>query len=81
MAEVAPVATLGDVSDLRFNNHRGIKALVSIVLLLGCVAYLASQIKAGASFRAIRKNGKFHGKIPTTTPIGLWNRKILNILE
>jgi Na+/proline symporter len=52
MAEVAPVATLGDVSDLRFNNHRGIKALVSIILLLGCVAYLASQIKAGADLFA-----------------------------
>jgi len=52
MAEIAPVATLGDVSDLRFNNHRGIKALVSIILLLGCVAYLASQIKAGADLFA-----------------------------
>lgn len=52
MAEVAPVATLGDVSDLRFNNHRGIKALVSIIMLLGCVAYLASQIKAGADLFA-----------------------------
>ena len=52
MAEVAPVATLGDVSDLRFNHHRGIKALMSIILLLGCVAYLASQIKAGADLFA-----------------------------
>lgn len=52
MAEVAPVATLGDVSDLRFDNHRGIKALMSMILLLGCIAYLASQIKAGADLFA-----------------------------
>ncbi|SHJ81288.1 Na+/proline symporter [Paramaledivibacter caminithermalis DSM 15212] len=46
MAELGPVASLGDISDLRFNNNRAIKAIMSIVLFLGCVAYLASQIKA-----------------------------------
>lgn len=46
MAEVGPVASLGDISDLRFNKHGGIKALLSVVLFVGCVAYLASQIKA-----------------------------------
>lgn len=52
MAEVGPVATLGDVSDLRFNNHRGIKAVLSIILFVGCVSYLASQIKAGSDLFA-----------------------------
>lgn len=46
MAEIGPIASLGDISDLRFNHHRGIKALVSLVMFIGCVAYLASQIKA-----------------------------------
>jgi Na+/proline symporter len=49
MAEVGPVASLGDISDLRFNNNRGIKALMSIILFLGCIAYLAAQIKAGST--------------------------------
>lgn len=39
---------LGDISDLRFNNNRGIKAIMSIILFIGCIAYLASQIKAGS---------------------------------
>ncbi|MGF1468640.1 MAG: hypothetical protein ACFCGT_21150 [Sandaracinaceae bacterium] len=52
MAEVGSVATLGDVADLRFGGHRGVKATMSLVLLLGCVAYLAAQIKAGAELFA-----------------------------
>ncbi|SHD75993.1 sodium:solute symporter family transporter [Schnuerera ultunensis] len=48
MAEVGPVASLGDISDLRFNNNRGIKVLMSIIIFIGCIAYLASQIKAGS---------------------------------
>lgn len=48
MAEVGEVASLGDISDLRFNNNRVIKFCMSIILLLGCVAYLSAQIKAGA---------------------------------
>lgn len=48
MAELGSVASLGDISDLRFNNNRVIKALMSIVLFIGCIAYLASQIKAGS---------------------------------
>ena len=48
MAELGPVASLGDISDLRFNNNRGIKAIMSIILFIGCIAYLASQIKAGS---------------------------------
>ncbi|KUO71346.1 MAG: hypothetical protein APF77_12635 [Clostridia bacterium BRH_c25] len=46
MAELGPIASLGDISDLRFNNSRAIKALMSIVLFLGSIAYLAAQIKA-----------------------------------
>lgn len=47
MAEVGDVSSLGDISDLRFNHNRYIKAILSIILFLGCVAYLAAQIKAG----------------------------------
>ena len=46
MAEVAPIASLGDIADLRYGNHRGIKALLSLVLFVGAIAYLASQISA-----------------------------------
>lgn len=48
MAEVGTVASLGDITDMRFNHSRLIKGVMSIILLLGCVAYLASQIKAGS---------------------------------
>ena len=48
MAEIGDVSSLGDVSDLRFNNNRYIKAVLSIILFIGCVAYLAAQIKAGS---------------------------------
>ncbi len=48
MAELGAVSSLGDISDLRFNNNRYIKAILSIVLFIGCVAYLAAQIKAGS---------------------------------
>jgi len=48
MAELGPVATLGDVADLRFGRHRGIKLTLSLVLFVGCVSYLASQVQAGA---------------------------------
>ncbi len=46
MAEVGSVASLGDISDLRFNKHKGIKALLSIIIFIGAIAYLASQISA-----------------------------------
>ncbi|MDK2867612.1 MAG: solute:Na+ symporter, family [Clostridiales bacterium] len=46
MAEVAPIASLGDIADLRYGYHRGIKALLSLVLFIGAIAYLASQISA-----------------------------------
>ncbi len=46
MAEVAPIASLGDISDIRFDNHRGIKATSSAIIFLGAIAYLASQISA-----------------------------------
>ena len=48
MSEIGEVASLGDISDLRFNNNRVIKICMSLILLLGCVAYLAAQIKAGS---------------------------------
>ena len=49
MAEVAPVSSLGDICDLRFNNNRLIKALMSLIICLGCVGYLAAQISAGTA--------------------------------
>lgn len=52
MAEIGEVASLGDISDLRFNNNRLIKAIMSIVIFLGCIAYLAAQIKAGSELFA-----------------------------
>lgn len=52
MAEVGPIASLGDISDLRFNRHRGIKATLSIVLFLGAIAYLAAQISATSTLFA-----------------------------
>lgn len=48
MAELGPVASLGDISDLRFNNNRVIKAVMSMIIFIGCIAYLAAQIKAGS---------------------------------
>lgn len=52
MAEVAPISSLGDICDLRFNNNRLIKALMSIVICLGCIGYLAAQISAGSALIA-----------------------------
>ncbi|MEO1174499.1 MAG: hypothetical protein AAFX94_20960, partial [Myxococcota bacterium] len=48
IAQLGRVVSLGDVSDLRFDQHRGIKALLSIMLFVGCVMYLAAQVTAGA---------------------------------
>ncbi|MDR2604971.1 MAG: hypothetical protein LBC55_06445 [Desulfovibrio sp.] len=45
MAELGPVATLGDVIDLRFGKSRYIKLVTSLTLFIGCIAYLTSQIK------------------------------------
>ena len=47
MAEVADISSLGDICDVRFNRNRVIKALMSIIICLGCVGYLAAQISAG----------------------------------
>lgn len=49
MAEVAEISSLGDVCDVRFNNNRIIKAMMSIIICLGCVGYLAAQISAGTA--------------------------------
>ena len=48
LAEIGTVASLGDLSDLRFNGHRGIKLLLSIMLFIGCVMYLSAQVEACA---------------------------------
>ncbi|MGI6364203.1 MAG: sodium:solute symporter family transporter [Bacillota bacterium] len=52
MAEVGEVASLGDISDLRYNNNRVIKGLMSVIIFLGCIAYLAAQIQAGSELFA-----------------------------
>ena len=48
MAEIGTVASLGDLADLRFNRHRGIKLMLSIMLFLGCAMYLSAQVEACA---------------------------------
>jgi len=48
LAEIGSVASLGDLSDLRFNGHRGIKLILSIMLFLGCAMYLSAQVEACA---------------------------------
>jgi len=48
MAEIGSVASLGDLSDLRFNGHRGIKLVLSVMLFLGCAMYLSAQVEACA---------------------------------
>lgn len=52
MAEIAPISSLGDICDIRFNHNRIIKALMSIIICLGCVGYLAAQISAGSALIA-----------------------------
>jgi Na+/proline symporter len=52
MAEIAPISSLGDICDLRFNNNHLIKAMMSIVICLGCIGYLAAQISAGSALIA-----------------------------
>ena len=49
MAEVADISSLGDICDVRFNKNRIIKALMSVIICLGCVGYLAAQIAAGTA--------------------------------
>ena len=48
MAEIGTVASLGDLSDLRFNGHRGIKLVLSLMLFIGCAMYLSAQVEACA---------------------------------
>jgi Na+/proline symporter len=52
MAEIAPISSLGDICDVRFNNNRIIKILMSLIICLGCVGYLAAQISAGSALVA-----------------------------
>lgn len=48
IAEVRDVATIGDLIEARYGN-KNIKLISSLVLFIGCFAYLAAQIAAGAS--------------------------------
>lgn len=49
MAEIRSIASLGDLSDARFNNNKLIKGLMSIIVSIACIGYLASQISAGST--------------------------------
>ncbi|MNR06596.1 hypothetical protein D3C85_1226710 [compost metagenome] len=46
---------------------------------LGLMTMVLPVISAGAILRAMRKNGKFHGKMPATTPSGLRSRKMCSL--
>ncbi|SHJ89237.1 Sodium:solute symporter family protein [Dethiosulfatibacter aminovorans DSM 17477] len=48
IAEVKEVATLGDLIEARYKSKK-VKMLSALVLFIGCFAYLAAQIAAGAS--------------------------------
>ncbi len=48
LAEVTPVATIGDLIEARYNCKK-VRLMSTLVLFLGCFSYLASQIAAGAS--------------------------------
>lgn len=48
LAELKDVSTLGDILDIRYNNNKILKGIVSFIIFIGCFAYLASQIAAGA---------------------------------
>ncbi|MNI77327.1 hypothetical protein D3C73_1336120 [compost metagenome] len=45
---------------------------------LGLITMVLPVTNAGAALRAIRKNGKFHGRMPTTTPMAFLNRKMFS---
>src|SRR4029079_10466305 len=45
---------------------------------LGLITIALPVTSAGAALRAIRKKGKFQGRIPATTPIGLRERRIVS---
>ena len=45
---------------------------------LGLMTIVLPVTSAGAILRAIRKNGKFHGRMPPITPIGWRNRKMFS---
>ena len=49
LAEVREIATMGDLVDARYNNNKVIKGCMAFVMFLGCFAYLAAQIAAGAT--------------------------------
>ncbi|SKN51761.1 Uncharacterised protein [Mycobacteroides abscessus subsp. massiliense] len=48
------------------------------VTLLGLTTMVLPVTKAGPILRAIRKNGKFHGKMPAITPKGRLNNKMFS---
>ncbi|UUX35076.1 sodium:solute symporter family transporter [Fundicoccus culcitae] len=48
LAEVNDIATLGDLIQARYKST-SLRLVASLVLFLGCFAYLAAQISAGAS--------------------------------
>ena len=55
------------ISRAKINAFSGVSSLGLITIVLPVTS-------AGPAFRAMRKNGKFHGRMPATTPIG-WRSK------
>ena len=48
------------------------------VMLLGLITIVLPVTNAGPILRAIKKKGKFHGKMPAITPKGRLNKKIFS---
>jgi hypothetical protein len=48
------------------------------VSLLGLITMVLPVTSAGASLRTIRKKGKFHGRTPAMTPIGILYSKMFS---
>ena len=48
------------------------------MLLDGLMIVVQPASRDGATLRAITKNGKFHGQMPATTPIGFWNSRMFS---
>jgi len=49
------------------------------VSLLGLMTMVLPVTRAGAILRAIRKNGKFQGRMPAMTPMGILNIRMFSL--
>ena len=51
---------------------------VAGAILLGLITVVQPTSSEGATLRAMTKKGKFHGQMPTTTPMGLRYSRIFS---